>query len=1044
VEPFLASRRPPGTQTRIHDVVTRFEEAWYGAESPPAIEPFLIAISSDRRNALLLDLVHTDLYQRLRAHLPVQVEDYLQRYPELRAQHEEIVDLIVAEWDARRHAGDTPSVAEYCARFPDDQPELMSRLLEQTDKGEPPGAPLALPQVPGFELLEQLGQGGMGKVYKARQLAPARVVALKMILAGAHAGPEDVGRFRTEADAVAGLQHPHVVQLFQVGDHNGLPYFCMELCGGGSLAHQLQAAPLEPRQAAALLERLAGAVEAAHRQRILHRDLKPANVLLTAEGEPKISDFGLAKRLDHVSGPTQTGAIVGTPSYMAPEQAQGNSKEIGPAADVYALGAILYECLTGRPPFKAATTLETLRQVLVEEPVPPSRLQPGVPRDLETICLKCLEKDRARRYPSAADLAADLRRHQRDEPVQARRTGAWERLRKFARRNRGLTAGLAAGLFALLVGIAALVAIAVLVSVHNAELAQTNQDLRQTREFAQQTIEDMTSEKALQFLEVQRELRPEQQAFLRQAVAYHERFAAAAAADAPGRQRQAHASFRVGSLQARLGEEGPAEAAFRASLARWQQLAADFPDEPRYRYRLAVTHNALGSLHSSQGHWAEAENALREALAVHEQLPAEFRTTPEGTESLAGIHNSLGALCGELGDREPAVAYYRQAVAEYEQLARALPETPGYRSILAGCLNNLGGVLCRMGPKEKEEAKAVQEKALQIAEQLVGEFPTEFVYEGQLGLIHHGLGITRVNLGQEAEAATHFEKAIAILVPVTKFFPGVPSYQRALASTYGQLGDLTVHRRVRQLPNTPEQQAAAEAAYGRSLLFWEKLAAHSHPGDEVQFELATVYVGFASLVQYEGQKPVEALPWYTKGIEALEPVRQRAPRRPRVRLALRDAFWGQANALMTQGSYGEAIATWDGAIAMDDGWLAPQFGVFRAGCLACQEEHDKATREAERIARIPGLSNVMYYNCAGVFAMASQPSSEYQNKAKEPSEQQREHYARRAVELLEQARLLGLFQEEAVVKQMKEEPALAHLRQRKDFQKLLADVGGQR
>jgi serine/threonine protein kinase len=249
--------------------------------------------------------------------------------------------------------------------------------------------------VPGFEVLEKLGEGGMGVVYKARQLVPGRVVALKMILAGGHARPADVSRLRREAEAVARLQHPNVVQLFQVGDCNHLPYLCMEFCAGGSLARRLQNAlfSLEPLQAGDWLEKLARAVEYAHQRGVLHRDLKPANILLTEEDIPKVSDFGLAKCLDDISSPTQTQTqtqthsddVLGTPSYMAPEQAQGKTREIGPAADVYALGAILYECLTGRPPFKAATALETLRQVLAEDPVPPRQLNPAVPRDLETV-----------------------------------------------------------------------------------------------------------------------------------------------------------------------------------------------------------------------------------------------------------------------------------------------------------------------------------------------------------------------------------------------------------------------------------------------------------------------------------------------------------------------------------------------------------------------------------------------------------------------------------------------------------------------------------
>jgi WD40 repeat protein/tRNA A-37 threonylcarbamoyl transferase component Bud32 len=302
------------------------------------------------------------------------------------------------------------------------------------------GAEPAPAQVAGYDILGELGRGGMGVVYKARQHTPSRVVALKMILAAEHAGAAAVARFRNEAEAVARLQHPNIVQVHEVGEHQGRPFFTLEYVDGGGLDKRLAGTPQPPRQAAQLVETLARAIEAAHAAGVIHRDLKPANVLLTAAGEPKLTDFGLAKQLGSLHGQTESGAILGTPSYMAPEQAAGKIKEIGPATDVYALGAILYECLTGRPPFKAATPVDTILQVIDSEPVPPTRLQPQVPRDLETICLKCLEKVPARRYASAAALADDLRRYLAGEPIAARPVGGGERLAKWARRRPAVAA----------------------------------------------------------------------------------------------------------------------------------------------------------------------------------------------------------------------------------------------------------------------------------------------------------------------------------------------------------------------------------------------------------------------------------------------------------------------------------------------------------------------------------------------------------------------------------------------------------------------------
>jgi WD40 repeat protein len=331
----------------------------------------------------------------------------------------------------------------------------------------------------------ELGQGGMGVVYLARQIDLDRIVALKMLLSGVSA-ETDLTRFRSEALALARLQHPHIVQVYEVGEHQGRPYFSLEFCPGGSLDRKLAGSPLLPREAAELVRVLAGAMHAAHRAGIVHRDLKPANVLLqrdfTAENAeraetgtkpvetdsspllsassapsavklvPKITDFGLARKLDEISR-TQTGDVMGTPSYMAPEQARG-WKNVGPAADVYALGAILYECLTGRPPFKAATVFDTLTQVVSEDPAAVRQLNARVPLDLETICHRCLLKEPQRRYASARELEEDLQRFLDGEPIRARPVGALERVWKWARRRPAVAGLLAAIVLLTLVAMA--------------------------------------------------------------------------------------------------------------------------------------------------------------------------------------------------------------------------------------------------------------------------------------------------------------------------------------------------------------------------------------------------------------------------------------------------------------------------------------------------------------------------------------------------------------------------------------------------------------
>jgi WD40 repeat protein/serine/threonine protein kinase len=478
---------PEEVGTRLEQIADDFESAYEEGRTPD-IDAYLPPGGPERR-AALIDLVHIDLERRLKGGAAVRVEDYLGRFPDLADDANVVLGLLGAEYAQRQRCAPGVTPAEYRERFP----QLFSRLASLF-AGQPapatrtsvPGAEtpgpgaggraqggpgLDLPRVAGYEVLGELGRGGMGVVYRARQVSLNRLVALKMVLAGAHATPQELARFRQEAEAVARMKHPNIVQIHEVGRHDGRPYMALEYVDGGSLDKQLAGTPLPARQAARLAETLARAMHAAHEQGVIHRDLKPANILLAFSREPpasapprsppcergerggalaggsrlnevvpKVTDFGLAKLASGAgAAQTHTGVALGTPSYMAPEQT-GEAKNLGPAADVYALGAILYEMLTGRPPFRAATALETLAQVRSQEPVPPRRLQPQLQRDLETVCLKCLHKEPKKRYTSALELAEDLRRFQASEPVRARPTPAWERAGKWARRRPAVAA----------------------------------------------------------------------------------------------------------------------------------------------------------------------------------------------------------------------------------------------------------------------------------------------------------------------------------------------------------------------------------------------------------------------------------------------------------------------------------------------------------------------------------------------------------------------------------------------------------------------------
>jgi tRNA A-37 threonylcarbamoyl transferase component Bud32 len=417
---------PLSLALRVNDACDRFEADWTAGRRP-RIEVALEGCSETDRPALLRELMALELeLRRSRGEQPAPIE-YHSRFPD----HADAIDAIFRE----ATIGLDPASS------------LVSDLsgLGATFRADGPHDP-ATPQphlaaggsirFADYELLGEIAHGGMGIVYRARQISLNRVVALKMIRSGRFATEAEVQRFHTEAEAAASLDHPHIVPIHEVGRYRGRSFFSMKLIEGGSLASHLPRLQHDPRGAARLLATVARAVHDAHQRGFVHRDLKPANILLDVHGQPHVTDFGLAKRIGKGAGDglTESGALLSTPGYMAPEQASGRG-EITAAADVYSLGAILYELLTGRPPFRAETAMETVVQVLECEPTPPSHLRPGIPRDLEMICLKCLEKGPAARYPSAAALADDLDRYLRDEGADAGRRGRLDALRRQVRRE---------------------------------------------------------------------------------------------------------------------------------------------------------------------------------------------------------------------------------------------------------------------------------------------------------------------------------------------------------------------------------------------------------------------------------------------------------------------------------------------------------------------------------------------------------------------------------------------------------------------------------
>jgi len=460
---------PGGEQSQVDAAVLAFDAALQ-ADPSAEIGPFLP--DGPGRLAALVGMVRSSIERawRLpvpaapadRADSPAWVEYHLARYPELLAHPALVIELLAVE----RACAPAVPIESYVIRFPALAAEIRRGL----------GG--ALPAIPGFEIRRLLGRGTTGVVYLAWQPHLRREVALKLLTLGEYADEECRTRLRNEAHVIAGLEHPNVVKLFDAGEHERVPYLVLEHCPGGSLKDRLAAGPLRPCDAARLLATLARTMRLAHERGVIHRDLKPANILFGSDGEPRVGDFGLARLRDETAGLTPTLASVGTPAYAAPEQAGGAAPTgavVTPAADVYALGAILYECLTGRLPFPGGSAIAVLHAKLTSDPAPLRQMEPSLPRDLETICLTCLNRDPARRYPGADALADDLDRFLAGEPIRARPPGPAERLVRWCGRNRAL---------------AALVAVLVIALVTTSGLLVRTEALRQAERDARTEAED--------------------------------------------------------------------------------------------------------------------------------------------------------------------------------------------------------------------------------------------------------------------------------------------------------------------------------------------------------------------------------------------------------------------------------------------------------------------------------------------------------------------------------------------------------------------------
>jgi tetratricopeptide (TPR) repeat protein len=672
-----------------------------------------------------------------------------------------------------------------------------------------------LPDIAGFEMLGELGRGGMGVVYKARQIALNRLVAIKMLSANMRSQPEVLARFRTEAQAVARLQHPNIVQVFEVGEAAGRPYLALEFVSGGTLAQFLGRRPQPIALAADLSRKLAVAVEHAHAQGILHRDLKPGNVLLfgvdsakTATGKlgteetlqiadtqgvitPKITDFGLAKQINASDGPTEMGAVIGTPSYMAPEQASGVTRTFTPAVDVYALGTILYEMLTGRPPFLGESPTQTVLQVLSQEPVPPRELRPDCPRDLETIALKCLQKNPTKRYASAHDLAEDLRRFQAGEPIKARPAGAGERLVKWAKRRPTAAVAIVAGVALLIVSIL----YALDQRRHGVQLQKLVDNERNARgraelnfEIARKAVKELLADVGAKELASIPQMDPIRRSLLEKAIASMSHLLKQNSDNPAVKREMAQVECDVAEIYEMLGENEQAAKYYRNAVETYRQLLESEKSNPAIIREYVLAIKGLATDLMDLGRPDESASEFQKGLTMADDLVAKFPGDPDNIHVRSRLLLNRGQLLTHLNQPLEGERDFGRARDDLSTLANKYPDRREFKESLAGAYNNLG-VNAKRARNLKAAADSYQH-AVDIYKDLVERYADNRDDRQFLAIAARNLGNTNWWLDKNDDALSAFETALEESRRLVKDFPGIPEYQLSLGRALTEFGEM--------------------------------------------------------------------------------------------------------------------------------------------------------------------------------------------------------------------------------------------------------------
>jgi eukaryotic-like serine/threonine-protein kinase len=883
-------------------------------------------------------------------------------------------------------------------------------------------------------------RGGLGEVHLARDTELGRAVALKCVQAR-HAGEAaNLRRFLREAEVTAWLEHPGIVPVYGLArDEAGRPAYAMRFVEGETLKeaaarHHAQArgrpaAGLAFRQLLTHFVAVCNAVAYAHSRGVIHRDLKPSNILLGKFGETLVVDWGLAKVVgraetceaaetpaadaEPAGDETEQGRALGTPVYMPPEQAAGQWDVVGPAADVYGLGATLYHVLTGRAPFAGGDASEVLDRVRRGACPPPRQVNPGVPRPLEAVCRRAMALDPADRYATATDLAADVERWLADEAVAAYREPAATRLGRWSRRHRARVAG-AAGL-----AVAALVGLALLAAREYqgrrrlaGEHARTEEARDQARAYEREAREVVN--KYLVSLAglppVGADVNQLRRDLLLEGRNYLQEFLRRRGGDDALQAELARARARLAQVLAALGEPVAAAAELQLALEAYRRLGQAHPEQPEHRREQARVQTDLADRLRETGRQVEAEAAAREALALHRQLVAADPADPPTRHGLARGLSSLALVCHETSRLEEARAAQQEAAAEFQRLADAYPRETSYRVGLARAHLNAGVALWRAGKLPEAEAALLQ--ALPPMRVLARNHRDALSYQETLGVTYHHLGNVHLQADRFARAEEWFQKALGVVRTLAEDHPTVPQYRRHVASNLGNL--------VRVYGSTGRKEEARRANR-ECVAIYEDLVKR-HPGvTYYAIDLGFALASQGWLCDSDG-RPTEGLEFCARSLAVLEEELRRDERNLHVRHHLGRTHWTRAEILTGRKRPAEAVQDWDRALAL--GFEPAGVRLRRAYNLAQLGESERAVADTDEALRTRPASGEELALAAATFSLtATLP-------------EQADRHAARAVALLREAFGKG----HRDLARLQKDADFEKLRGRAEFQKLLADL----